>query len=233
MRHVAIDMTGLVVGLLTVLGRAGTGKDKRAMWSVRCECGTVLVVTGKSLRSGNTRTCGCSRRDPRVAPEPAPVHGARWVPLSKGFFALVDEADYEAVSAHYWSAGNMLGGHPYPCRRVDGDAIYLHRVLARAGPSDFVDHINGDILNNRRANLRLCTKKENLRNRRKRAGCLSPYKGVVRTRGGRWEARVTVDGKAIYAGSYATDADAARAYDAAALKHFGAFARLNFGGHNG
>lgn len=61
MKHVFIDMTGKVCGRLTVLKFLGTGSDQLSRFSCRCECGKETIVTGKSLRSGNTRSCGCVR----------------------------------------------------------------------------------------------------------------------------------------------------------------------------
>jgi AP2 domain/HNH endonuclease len=92
-----------------------------------------------------------------------------------------------------------------------------------------VDHINGNGLDNRRTNLRPATSAENARNRRSQRGSSSPYKGVSWIRSRRnWRANLRVGDRLIHLGSYTDPADAARAYDAAALKYFGEFARLNF-----
>ena len=57
----AIDLTGQKFGMLTVLERAGTSKDGKAMWRCRCDCGVEKDVSGKLLRNGNTKSCGCNR----------------------------------------------------------------------------------------------------------------------------------------------------------------------------
>jgi hypothetical protein len=92
-----------------------------------------------------------------------------------------------------------------------------------------VDHINGNGLDNRRANLRLCTLVENNRNTQKRRGCVSEFKGVTYrpSRNKPWLAKVCV-GKTSYSRSLATELEAALAYDEMAKKHFGEFAKLNF-----
>lgn len=95
-------------------------------------------------------------------------------------------------------------------------------------PEGEIDHVNGDHQDNRLSNLRVCSHAENLRNQMKVFGSV-PFKGVCRaTRPkGRFEASIRVNRKAIYLGSHETAEDAARAYDAAATRYFGEFAKTN------
>jgi hypothetical protein len=90
-----------------------------------------------------------------------------------------------------------------------------------------VDHINGDTLDNRRANLRVCTKSENNRNRRKLHPTTSRFKGVYKNTKP-WIALIECNGKQFVLGRFASEEEAALAYDKAAKEHFGSFARLNF-----
>jgi hypothetical protein len=92
-----------------------------------------------------------------------------------------------------------------------------------------VDHINGDKLDNRRANLRVATKTQQRQNQRVTRRNTSGFKGVSRISStGRWRARIKVSGRQMPCGVYATAESAALAYDAAAREYFGEFARLNF-----
>lgn len=156
------------------------------------------------------------------------------IPLTQGKVALVDDADYADLARYKWYA-TKKGGPWYAKRnspRTGGrhHAILLHRVLLDAPPGLEVDHINGNGLDNRRANLRLATHAENQYNRRPLGGT-SRFKGVCWNREhGKWRAAIRTGGKDLYLGYYATEEDAARAYDAAALQYFGVFARLNFPG---
>jgi hypothetical protein len=144
------------------------------------------------------------------------------IPLTQGLVAVVDVADYETVRPYLWCAarsGSRVYAvrHEYPRR--------MHTVLIGA---TLVDHADGDGLNNQRSNLRVATHAENMRNRRKATTSRSIYKGLGPTPGGRWRAFIRVNRKQLYLGTFATEADAALAYDDAARRHHGEYAALNF-----
>jgi hypothetical protein len=90
-----------------------------------------------------------------------------------------------------------------------------------------VDHKDGNALNCVRSNLRVCNFAQNNRNRKKPVSKESSYKGVRKHRHGRWRASIKVNGVTINLGVFDVELDAARAYDAAASKHFGEFAKTN------
>ena len=141
-----------------------------------------------------------------------------------GGVAVVDDVDYDRVAAVRW----------YPTRtgyawgRVGGRMTLLHRDLLGAGAGVMVDHVNGDRLDCRRENLRVATPGENKANSRKRSDAGLPYKGIERTRSGRYRAVLTVGGRRHRSPTYGHVAEAASAYDEMSRQHFGAFARLNF-----
>ena len=90
-----------------------------------------------------------------------------------------------------------------------------------------IDHINGDKLDNRRSNLRICTKQQNVCNNDTHKDVRKgKYKGYSLSRG-KYAARIKVKGKLIYLGGYDTEEAAALAYNAAAIKHFGEYAKIN------
>lgn len=151
---------------------------------------------------------------------------ARQVPLTRGLFALVDHQDLDRVAGVKWVAKPIQRerGGWYAHRTVGGRTVYLHRYLLHAPAHLQVDHINGDGLDNRRANLRLCTASQNNLNRTNsnRTG----YRGVEK-RGERYRAALFQGGRQTV-GLFDTAEEAAFAYDYAASAAYGEFAVLNF-----
>lgn len=147
--------------------------------------------------------------------------------LPDGSCALVDRADARLVDGFTW----RRIGNGYVEAQRGHFCLYLHRLIAGAGPKELVDHANGDPLDNRTANLRIATPSQNGANRgadRRRAGKSSCYKGVSWSNSKRrWVVYVHVDGRTRYVGRFTDEHDAARAYNAAAVNAWGEFARLN------
>lgn len=140
--------------------------------------------------------------------------------LSAGKYATVDDVDFEWLSQWKWT----YSGHGYVHRGDNGRKIYMHRLIAGW---DRVDHIDGNGLNNQRSNLRPTSIAENGRNRGANRNNTSGYKGVFRNSKSTWSSRIVSDGKNKYLGSFKSKEEAALAYNEAALKYHGEFARLN------
>lgn len=140
---------------------------------------------------------------------------------------LVDDSDYEYAMLKKWyhhKAGNISYA-----RTADIPHVYMHIYLIPDGL--LRDHKNGNGLDNQRDNLRLCSRQQNTANSIKRKGCTSQFKGVsFYKRSNKWYAGIMVDRVHIHLGCFDVDKEieAAKAYDSAAIKHFGDFARLNF-----
>jgi len=156
-----------------------------------------------------------------------PLHGRCGVLA----WTLVDDVDFGEVSQFRWRmncSGYAIRSLPRKGAKKTNE--FLHRnVAVRAGlPIDGIegDHVNGDRLDNRRANIRPATRAQNARNTRRPRHSKAPFKGITVLPSGRWRAQIKVDGRRCHLGTYDTAALAHEAYCAAARLHFGDFARM-------
>jgi hypothetical protein len=154
------------------------------------------------------------------------------IELTKGFITLVDEEDFEWLSRFAW---HVLPGKTistYYARR-NGKFVNskreksakMHNDLMNPPIGFVVDHANNNGLDNRKWNLRICTRNENILNCKVREGKRSSiYKGVNTSKKGHWDVRV----RGRFVGEYNTELEAALVYDRIARQEFGEFARPNF-----
>lgn len=185
------------------------------------ETGVILSL------SGTGRDCHI------VGPE---IESGDWmqIPLTRGKATIIRRSDWGLVAPFTWCARRRPSGYydAIGYRRGGGRGsklVLLHRLIMNAPPGVDVDHIDGNTLNNLRSNLRLATRSQNNANQHRRRGGYSQYKGVTFDKNrGLWRAQIKVGGKHIDLGSFRDEIEAARAYDVAALAHFGEFANVNF-----
>jgi hypothetical protein len=160
------------------------------------------------------------------------------IDLGKGRVAVIDDEDAELVEGFRWYAMKApqaeekyyaAGWKHMPPGRY---FVHLHRLIANAQPGEIIDHLDRDTLNCRRSNLRRVTRQQNIWNRGSgrgaKRGKTSCYKGVFKCRqSGRYRACLTYNWKKIWLGTFVTEEEAARAYNAKATELFGEFACLN------
>lgn len=149
------------------------------------------------------------------------------IPLTKGFEAIIDAADVTLVSEYRWHAMiNKSSGHVYARCTVHGiRQIFMHRILMQAQKGEQIDHIDGNGLNNRRANLRRATSSQNQANRGAAAHNKIGIKGVSLIRSGKYRAQINNGNNTIYLGLFDTAAEASAAYVGAARVLWGEFAK--------
>ena len=141
-----------------------------------------------------------------------------YVPLTRGYYAIIDAEDAPLVEGVSWRAKPGNTGIIYAardCRDGSGNwtVVRMHRVILGAKDKTLVDHLDHDGLNNRRNNIRLCSHSENNQNARKRIKGSSKYKGIYwKERDKKWYARIMLNGKRIFLGSYDTEDEAHKAY---------------------
>lgn len=150
----------------------------------------------------------------------------RTLKLTKNKVAILDDEDYELFKNQKWTLGN--NGYAYRNYR-NGREPYLHRLILQAPKGIYVDHKNGDKLDNRRENIRLCTQRQNAANQQMQTRPKSSkYKGVYWSRtNNHWIAQIKFNGKMNYLGWFRTEHQAALVYDLWAKDIFGEFAKLN------
>lgn len=149
------------------------------------------------------------------------------IPTKNDLKLILCDKGFELYMKHNWTI-HVRNGRAYLTRSkvINGKSVAFHfhrELIAPVEKGFFVDHINGNTLDNRLINLRICTNQENAMNARNRKGGAS-LKGVYAVGSGRFGARIKHNGKSIHIGVYDTDTEAHEAYVKKAKELFGVFA---------
>ena len=151
----------------------------------------------------------------------------RTILLTQGKKTIVSNKDYERLAVHKWFYSSGYAKRDV-WRNGKSKRIYMHREIANTPKGMFTDHINSDKLDNRFENLRICTKGQNEANNVKRKDNTSGFKGVTwYKRDRKWRASIGIKSKWKHLGDFENKIQAAIAYNNAATKYFGEYARIN------
>jgi hypothetical protein len=227
-----IDLTGQKFGRLKVIERA-ENFGKRTMWKCECKCGNIVVVRQDYLSGSVLPSCGCYLKEKAAENgklnkkynkyDLSNIYGIGYTTNTKKTF-IFDLSDYELIKEYAW-AENDQG---YIVTKIEDKSIRIHRLITDCPNSMSVDHINGDTLDNRKINLRMCENKDNVKNSRISKNNTTGYKGVTYDKNrGKYIAQIMIDRKHIALGRYDSPELAYIAYCNAADKYFGKYA--NYG----
>lgn len=230
------DLRGQTFGRLTVIERGPdyiTPKGKkRIRWVCVCSCGnpTPVLVERGNLTTGHTQSCGCiveENRHWRKQENKYEFHNDYVIGyLNKGGTFFIDADDYELVRPYCWC--ETTGGYLVARNPEDGKLLKLHRLIMNAPDGMIVDHINHDVRDNRKRNLRVVNDQNSNRNIGLKSNNKSGVTGVCWVkREKKWRAEIRIDNKGICVGRFDDISDAVAARKAAEEKYFGEYSYDN------
>lgn len=222
---------------LTILGYdtskllRGNGKPRRQSekyYLAKCECGNIVSVIAYNLHNGCSKQCKECRikqiAKSKKKTNPIECHGD--VILLSMFYSkskvIIDKEDYSKVKDYCW---HIHHGYVESTRAGVGSPIYLHRLILGTPENKITDHINGDTLDNRKSNLRICKDFQNAKNKKLRCDNVSGVRGVYLPKGTtKWKASIGVDYKTIHLGTFDSLGKAKEARIMAENKYYKEFA---------
>lgn len=199
--------------------------SKRGKWVV-CQCS---ICNNRTIIRCDLiyryKSCGCKLRVNKIKYAKVTFHNDYVSVETKGKILLIDKDDYEKIKNYSINTSDK-----YPRIWIKKRPTKLHRYLLNYDSSKFqVDHIDGNVYNNRRNNLRICTRSQNNMNRRKSPKCSSKYKGVsFHKKKNKWQIAIFCNRKRILIDYFKDEIEAAKAYDNKARELFGDYGTYNF-----
>jgi hypothetical protein len=160
---------------------------------------------------------------------------AKEIQLTQGKVAIVDDEDFEYLNQWKWCLRGTGRGKFYAIRGFRKSkknnktgSVRMHRQIMKVEKGFVVDHIDGNTLNNKKNNFRICTQSDNCKNQKMSIKNKCGYKGVSQQKNtNKFISQISLNNNKIYLGTFTDIIDAARAYNEAALKYHGEFAHIN------
>lgn len=222
-----IDMIDKKFGLLTVKEQSKERKNREIVYICDCDCGSKNVhVTGNDLRRGHTKSCGCLVRMSRIKYNKYKLCNNYYIGYTnntnKKFYFDID--DYDNIKKYMWQE-NKAG---YIITYYYNTIIYLHRLIMNPESNMVIDHINHNLFDNRKNNLRVVTQEENGMNKSKNKNNKSGVTGVsYYKKEDKWIASIQVHKKSISLGQFDKFEDAVKVRKEAEEKYFGKYSYDN------
>lgn len=223
-----IDLTGKRFGMLLVKSFMGFNKYNASKWLCQCDCGKECYALSSVLGCGNKKSCGDNIHKRIINRVDFDDNYAYIYVSGRDKPAIIDKEDYQKVKNLHW---NNEKPYLYTTSTIQSNnqktIIRLHRlILGVNNETVFVDHINGNPLDNRKSNLRIVTSQQNCYNHKKRIDNTSGVTGVkLVKKNNSWNARIVVNKKEISLGCYKRFEDAVKARKDAEEKYFGEYKR--------
>ena len=226
------DLAGRKFGRLTVIEQTEDYVDKNgkhiAQWSCACDCGNAnsIIVTGHSLKSGNTKSCGCLSIEKSIEKitkynktkyntyDLSGEYGIGYTTNGREFY--FDLEDYDLIKDYCWHINDEY----VVAKLSNGKHIKFHKLIFPKAKE--IDHKNHKKYDNRKSNLRVSNHQKNMMNRKKHSNNTSGVTGVYFNKSvNKWVAEITANKCRIGLGSYVNFEDAVKARKEAEEKYFG------------
>lgn len=210
---------GQRIGKLVIVAKTNQRKNGQVMWMCKCDCGNVITLPTGYLQSGDTSTCGRCNNKWNIFADRCECIVSSKNGDNKTF--IIDPEDYDKVSTKVWHI-NDFG---YVISWINGKHCRLHRLIMEPPNNMDIDHINHNTLDNRKCNLRICTRQQNSMNQKKKINNTSGTPGVVfDKRSNFWMATIKYKYKRIYLGCYKSKDDAIKSRKCGEQKYYGEYA---------
>jgi hypothetical protein len=229
-----IDLTGKTFGRLKVISKTNERtKDGSVIWDCICECGNKHKTYSTLLLSGQSKSCGCLQKEIAATYcknnykkyntyNLTGEYGIGYTSKDEEFYFDID--DYTKIKDVCWcvSVNGYLVGY------IDDVMVSMHRIIKNPSDDSDVDHINHNKLDNRKINLRECTRSQNLMNKDIGLNNTSGYKGVYWSKNyKKWEARIFVNNSQMLLGYYDSFDEAVQVRKEAEEQYFGEYSYDN------
>lgn len=227
------DYTGTRFGKLVAIERLRRYKHNVTYYKCKCDCGNIAFIMSGSLVAGTTKSCGCERYKRKIKQNRYEFDEkcAYIYVTGRKEPAIIDIEDYEKVKKYHWNNSSLNYTISHIFSNKKHKSIPLHRLIMGVEDKKTkinIDHINGNVLDNRKCNLRFATQMQNCWNRRLKCTNTSGVTGVRREhKGNTWHAEIMVNYKIINLGNYRDINEAIKARKEAEIQYFGEYRRKN------